>query len=114
MNQKVGDHMPSQVRKLRQVPEQFRQARQPQPAVLYRGTSSVVSSRDAPGRRPRLLSRRPVHQLPLIVETVTVRVEPEEVLIADARGNLTPTQMVERKLMALLRDLGPGVSLQRS
>ena len=89
MNQKVGHHMPSQIRKLRQVPEQFR-----------------------PSRRPRLVVHRPVHQLPLIVEMV--RVEPEEVLIADARGSLTPTQMVERKLMALLRDVGPGVSLQRS
>jgi hypothetical protein len=99
--------MPSLVRKRRQVPEQLRQARQLEPAALDCG----ISSPNAPGRRPRILDHRPVHQLVLAVETVTVRVEPEEVLIADARGNLTPTQMVETKLLALLRNVGLGVSL---
>ncbi len=106
--------MPSQVRKRRQVPEQLRQARQPEPAALDCGIASVVSARDAPGRRPRLPDHRPLHQLVLIAERVTVRVEPEEVLIADTRGNLTPSQMVERKLMALLCNVGPGISLQRA
>jgi hypothetical protein len=30
-------------------------------------------------------------------------VDPDESLIADARANLTPAQMVERKLISLLR-----------
>jgi hypothetical protein len=34
----------------------------------------------------------------------TAVVEKEEVLIADARALLTPAQMVERKLMSLLKD----------
>jgi hypothetical protein len=32
----------------------------------------------------------------------TCLVEPEEVLIADPRGSLTPSQMVDRKLLVLL------------
>jgi hypothetical protein len=106
--------MPSQIRERRQVPEQLRQARQPEPAALDCWVSSVVSAHDAPGRRPKLLDHRPLHQLVLAGETVTIRVEPEEVLIADARGNVTPSQMVERKLMALLCNIGLGVSLQRT
>jgi hypothetical protein len=35
-------------------------------------------------------------------ETATSLVEPEEVLIADPRGSLTPSQMVDQKLLALL------------
>ena len=106
--------MPSQIRKHRSLPEQLRRARQPESTALDCGISLGVSSRDALGRRPGLPDHRPVHQPVLTVEMVKARVEPEEVLIADARGNLTPSQMVERKLMALLRDVGPGVSLQRT
>src|SRR5205823_4661462 len=70
--------------------------------------------RDVPGRQPGLPDHRRVPPLVLTVETVTVPGEPEEVLIADVRGTLTPTQMVERKLLALLRNDGLGVSLQRA
>jgi hypothetical protein len=35
-------------------------------------------------------------------ETATSLVEPEEVVIADPRSSLTPSQMVDRKLLALL------------
>jgi hypothetical protein len=38
--------------------------------------------------------------------------EPEEVLVADLRGCLTPAQMVDRKLLALLRTGNPGLFLQ--
>jgi hypothetical protein len=38
--------------------------------------------------------------------------EPEEVLIADPRGRLTPSQMVDEKLLALLRNGNPGLYLQ--
>jgi hypothetical protein len=34
----------------------------------------------------------------------------DEVLVADARGSLTPSQMVERKLIGLLRDTSLPVS----
>jgi hypothetical protein len=34
--------------------------------------------------------------------------EPEETLVDDARAGLTPAQMVERKLMALLKISDPG------
>src|SRR5260370_34672734 len=106
--------MPSQIHKRRQLPEQLRQVRQPEPTALDGRISLVVSARDVPGRRLGRPDHRPAHQPVLTVETVTAPVEPEEVLIADARGTLTPTQMVERKLMALLRNVGPGVSLQRT
>jgi hypothetical protein len=50
----------------------------------------------------------------LAIGLLTARVEPEEVLIPDARSNVTPAQMVERILLALLRIVGPGVSVQRT
>src|SRR5947209_1158986 len=71
-------------------------------------------ARDVPGRRPGLADHRRVPRPLLTVETVTIPGEPEEVLIADVRGTLTPTQMVERKLLALLRNDGLGGSLQRA
>jgi hypothetical protein len=37
---------------------------------------------------------------------------PGEVLVADARGNLTPSQMVEQKLLALLGCGHPGLYRQ--
>jgi hypothetical protein len=36
-------------------------------------------------------------------EAVTAGVEPGEVLIADPRGGMSPSQMVDLKLLALLR-----------
>ena len=37
---------------------------------------------------------------------------PDEVLVIDSRGTLTPAQMVERKLLALLRTGTPGLYAQ--
>ena len=37
---------------------------------------------------------------------------PDEVLVIDSRGTLTPAQMVERKLLALLRAGNPGLYAQ--
>ena len=37
---------------------------------------------------------------------------PDEVLVIDPRGTLTPAQMVERKLLALLRTGNPGLYAQ--
>jgi hypothetical protein len=41
-------------------------------------------------------------------EAVIGPMEPEEVLIIDAGSNLTPAQMVERKLLTLLGTTRPG------
>jgi hypothetical protein len=40
----------------------------------------------------------------------TPRADPDEMLIADARGSLTPAQMVEQKLTAVLGNVGSVVS----
>jgi hypothetical protein len=45
-------------------------------------------------------------------EGVTAREEPEEVLIADPRGGMAPAQMVDLKLLALLRGGNPGLCFQ--
>ena len=103
--------MPSQIRNRRRLPEQLRQAGQPVPAGLDCAISLVVPARDVSGRRTGLADHR---RVPHPVEIVTIREEPEEVLIADARGTLTPTQMVERKLLYLLRNAGQGISVQRT
>jgi len=39
---------------------------------------------------------------------------PDEDLVVDPRGRLTPTQMVEQKLLALLRTGNPGLYAQAS
>lgn len=106
--------MPSQLCKHRQVPGQDDYPRQAELAVSDYELSSASVSRVVHLRRPRLPDHDPVHYQAVPVPPVTACVEPEEILIADARSKLTPAQMVERKLMALLRHVGPGVSLQRS
>lgn len=40
--------------------------------------------------------------------------EPEETLVADARGRVTPAQRVDQRLLALLGDGHPGLFLQAS
>jgi hypothetical protein len=40
--------------------------------------------------------------------------EPDEVLIADPRGRLSPAQMVDEKLLVLLRSGHPGLYCQAS
>jgi hypothetical protein len=40
--------------------------------------------------------------------SLTAAVEPEETLVHDARAGVTPAQMVEHKLMALLNNSDPG------
>jgi hypothetical protein len=106
--------MPSQIRKRQHIPEQADYPRQPKPRVSDCRIPLVVLSRDFYRRRPRLPDHGPVDQQLLALAPRTARMEPEEVLIADARNNVTPAQMVERKLMALVRDVGSGVSVQRT
>ena len=43
-----------------------------------------------------------VYQHLVTAETIPTVLESDEVLIADPRGSLTPAQMVDRKLLALL------------
>jgi len=40
--------------------------------------------------------------------SLTAAMEPEETLVHDVRADLTPAQMVEHKLMALLKSSDPG------
>jgi len=47
-------------------------------------------------------------------ELAPASLEPEEVLVADARGGLTPVQMVDQKVMALLGSNYPGLFSQGS
>src|SRR3954447_12492629 len=72
----------------------------PQVASHFRKKAVVVnepSSRRAPGEQPG--SRE---------EPVTAAVGPEEALVADLRGSLRPAQVVEEKLLALLRTSHAG------
>ena len=54
------------------------------------------------GRCSFRLASHLVYPHRVTAETITTLVESEEVLIADPRGSLTPAQMVDRKLLALL------------
>jgi hypothetical protein len=48
------------------------------------------------------------HEVRAYEESVTVPMEPEETLVHDVRAHLTPAQMVEDKLMALLKSSVPS------
>ncbi|HKI35278.1 MAG TPA: hypothetical protein VKA46_25700 [Gemmataceae bacterium] len=57
-------------------------------------------------------SHRPVLQPLVTQEMVTTMLMPDEILVADPRGRLAPAQMVEQKLLALLRTGNPGLYAQ--
>jgi hypothetical protein len=101
--------MPSHILNRQELPEEADQARQPEPAVLNQEMPSSRSPCDGRGRRSELPYHRPFLQPVVAGEPETTGAEPEEVLIADRRGDLAPSLMVERKLMALLGTLLPGV-----
>jgi hypothetical protein len=61
-------------------------------------TPGGVSPKPA-GRRSEI---RLVHQQLFTAKTITALMESDEVLIADPRGTLTPSQMVDQKLLRLL------------
>jgi hypothetical protein len=77
------------------------QAEPPEQAEPKRGSALVLPSQEVaqgsgrPG--PRLIPA----QLST-AKTAATGVEPDEILVADVRGGLTPAQMVEQKLLALL------------
>ncbi len=47
-------------------------------------------------------------------DSAPMRIDADEELIADIRGGVTPAQMVEGKLWALLGNEGHGISLHQS
>jgi hypothetical protein len=55
----------------------------------------------------------PLSRLPVgIAVAPPPQEEPEEVLVADPRDRLTPSRLVDQKLLALLRTRNPGLDLQ--
>jgi hypothetical protein len=55
----------------------------------------------------------PLDRLPVGIAVPPLpREEPEEVLVGDPRGQLTPSQFVDQKLLALQRTGNPGLYLQ--
>jgi len=51
--------------------------------------------------------------LEIFLETANLE-EPEETLVADARGHLMPSQIVDQRLAALLQTTRPGPDLSMS
>lgn len=70
-------------------------------------TVPVVLASSDTGRALESLADRAVRP-PVTTAPLASAMEPEESLIADVRGNWTPRQMVERKLMALSYTCRPG------
>jgi hypothetical protein len=64
--------------------------------------------------RVSALVEHPLHQQLTTAETAPASVEPEELLVIDARWGLTPAQMVEQKLLALLGSNYPGLRFSGS
>jgi hypothetical protein len=55
---------------------------------------------------------RPVQRSAVTEEATLPLLRPDEVLVVDPRGRLTPAQAVEQKLLALLRTGNPGLYAQ--
>ncbi len=70
--------------------------------------SSAGESVGCPGPSPG----RPAHRRLVAAEAVAALREPDEVLVLDPRGRLTPAQMVDQKLLALLQAGNPGLYAQ--
>jgi hypothetical protein len=83
------------------------------PAGRGIGITPVAFSQVRAGRRVFLSAHDLAHQQLVTEESATTWVECDEVLIADPRGKLTPAQMVDQKLLALLgscpRSFHPGL-----
>jgi hypothetical protein len=54
------------------------------------------------------------HQQPVPEETATTAAEPDESLVADPRASLSPAQIVDQRLLALLGSGNPGLYVQAS
>ena len=95
-----------------ELPGQAGQAQPPEPALWNNEIPSALSPGDAPGRVSVLPDPRAVHRHVFAEVTALTGAEPEEVLVADRRGDLSPSQMGDRKLMALLGTPLPGLCNQ--
>jgi hypothetical protein len=100
--------MPRRIQDGQRLPQQSAQTKQPGPGARDTGPPPATPPQDDSGQRSPLAGHRRAYQQALATETAASGAAPEEVLIRDARGDWTPTQMVERKLIALL-GTGPGV-----
>jgi hypothetical protein len=65
-------------------------------------SSTLIRKQVETGSCSLLSAHYAIHQHLVTAETITTWVESEEVLLADPRGTLTPAQMVDQKLLALL------------
>ncbi len=74
----------------------------PHDRILDTSVSTPIP-RENTGRRPELSELHHKVRIEESVETKVIRVAPGEVLIQDERGTLSPAEMVEQKLHALLR-----------
>jgi hypothetical protein len=74
----------------------------PKPAGRGSEIASVSSPQLETGRCSFLSAHRLVHRQLVTTETITAFTVSDEVLIADPRGTLTPSQMVDQKLLRLL------------
>jgi hypothetical protein len=101
--------MPSQILNRHEWPGQAGQTQQPEAALWNHQIPLPLSTRDALGRFSALPDPRAVHRRVFAEETAITGAEPEEVLIADRRSDLSPSQMVDRKLMVLLGTPLPDV-----
>lgn len=85
--------------------EQFEPVESTEPAGLHGGADLAPS----PEEPLRYSDSSVQHQELTRAEMPPVSAEPEEMLVADARGGLTPGQMVDQKVMALLGSNYPGL-----
>ena len=104
--------MASQLLNRRKLHEQASQDGLPERAELDIGIALVPLPQEDTARCSRPSIRHFVHQQLIPLETAATLVESEEVLVADPRGGLTPAQMVEQKLLALLGGGSPGLFIQ--
>jgi hypothetical protein len=63
--------------------------------------------------RPRLDTPPAPARLVVVVE-VESPVEPDETLVADARGGFSPSQVVDQRVLALTQSGHPGLHVQAS
>jgi hypothetical protein len=85
----------------------------PSRAGLDRGSPRATRS-EADDRRFSPADDTHPDQQPVPEATVMTSAEPDEELVADPRAGLTPSQVVDRRLLALLGSGNPGLYVQAS
>jgi hypothetical protein len=84
----------------------------PGPAGLDSGIVLVPSPEEDRAWHSCLPARHSIHQPVTAAMAAGHLAEPDEVLVADPRGSLTPSQMVEQRLLARLGGGHPGLFRQ--